>query len=187
MSLILLFACLSHEDFHARERASSHLLHLVSRHPADFGPAILRLAAASTCPEARSRSRPIANCYAQWRITSYVPSSVPVWPCCDMYPTANPLVPFGLAPDVRDRCFGLRHLCVRSAEPHLDTGPYWHRHRAATEALVREKFRGGATHAEVDALLARMWAIENEYASDCAARWPESARWKQWQGGYPRP
>lgn len=125
--------------------------------------------------------------YERWRVNSFVPSSVPVWPCCDCLPLANPFVPFCLAPDLRDRCTGQTWLPIRPPFHGSEAAPYWSRFRLGTEAMIRAKLRDGYSPEECDRLLLRMWAVERSVRSDCGDRWIESEKWKRWAGGYPRP
>lgn len=145
-----------------------------------YGPRISRWAAQSTCPEARNRSRPLVVAYIRWRDDSYVPVGVPVWPCCDMIP-----VPTAWG-DCRVKSLGWPWYECSSRVEH-EQGPYWHRYRRGTERMARRLIFDGANQAEVDAMLVRMWAIEQVYRSDCGERWSESETWLRWAGGYPAP
>lgn len=185
LHLLPLFALLSHPEFEVREHAAAELLHLVDRDPSAYGPLVASLAGSSTCPEQRARSRPIVACYDRWRVNSFVPTTAPVWPCCDMMPLANPVVPFGLGPELRDRYTGCPWL-AGGGSGSADAGPHWHRYRAATERMVRERLRDGWTWEEADRLVGRMWVIEQAARGDCdAAKWAVSGTWRGWMA-YPQ-
>lgn len=182
MLLLFLYASLCDPEYHVREAASARLAHLIDRHPAIYGPRLLELARGATCPEVRSRAARALVIYERWRVNSFVPSTAPVWPICDAYPVANPVIPFGLA-DVRDRC----RWPVRT-RPGDASGPTWTAYRRTTEERVRDMLRSGASHEEADSLVGRMWALEQAHRGDVdAARWAVSGTWREWQGGYPRP
>lgn len=192
MGLLLLFALLSDPDFDTRQWATDRLTHLVDRSPWDYGERLAKRTRETQCPEARRRGLLILTSYDRWRANSYVPSTVPVWPCCDMIAAANPIVPFGLAPDVRDRAAGGKWYSSCGSPPvftgGLVPGPYWSEYRRGTERMARRLIVDGATAAEVDAMLLRMWKVEQEARGDCTAdRWRESESWTKWEGGYPQP
>lgn len=191
--LALLYASLADPVYETRESATLRLIQLIDRHPAFYGPRLAEWTRTCSCPETRRRSLTILTGYARWRIVSYVPAGVPVWPCIDCFPTANPLVPFALAPDVRDRDSGRKWYALESHEAHcapplIEPGPYWHRYRLGTERMIRAMLRDGADVETCDRLLVRMWSIEQAACGDCTSdKWQESVHWRAWQGGYPRP
>lgn len=192
MYFLFLYAMLADPVFEVRESASDRILALVDRHPDIYGPRLIALAKESTEPEVRARVRRPINVYQRWRVVSYVPKTVPVWPCVDMMPKPLPIVG-----DIRCRERGRKAYDDWHANPidpghwpaqgQLNQGPYWHNYRAATERMARAMIRDGADASEVDFLLLRMWRIENAAKSDCADKWPESSQWNQWLGGYPQP
>lgn len=131
----LLYAMLADPEFTVRESATSRLTQLVDRHPSIYGPRLAEWARTATCPETRRRSIAITRIYDHWRANSYVPASVPVWPCIDMMPAANPLIPFGLV-DVRDRAETRRWYGCGSPPAStggLEAGPWWIHYRAGRE------------------------------------------------------
>jgi hypothetical protein len=190
LALIALYAALGDPIWEVRESATDRLVVLVSEHPGHYGPRLIELASGATEPEIAQRvKRPIAV-YSRWRINSYVPKSVPVWPICDatFIPTQ-----FG---DVRARWIGNDWLslvphgygeCAEGMTTNLACGPYWHRWRRGTELMVRDMLRCGATAEEVDALLLRMWQMEQSVSGDCGEAFKVSEGWVRWAGGYPSP
>ncbi len=180
MYALALYAALSDPEFTVRESAQARLSHLVDRHPAIYGPRLAEWCRDCPSPEARRRLLQVLTAYARWKVNSFVPSGVPVWPICDAYPVACPLIPFALV-DVRDRC----RWPVES-QPGDAGGPYWTAYRRTTERRVRDMLRDGASFAECDALVGRMWRLEQAAKSDCGEKWAEAAGWTRWQGGYPR-
>lgn len=181
-----LYAALGDPDFEARESASVRLAHLIDRHPAIYGPQLASWCRTSTCPEVRRRALQILVVYQRHQVNSFIPRHVPVWPCCDMLPAAaNPCVPFGFAPDIRGRD---RTWVSCSPAGSTETAPYWSKYRRGTERMIRQKLIEGSTHEECDALLDRMWAIEQGCRADCTPEvWAISATWRTWSGGYPQP
>lgn len=178
--LIALYASLADPRFEVRESATESLTALVSGKPWVYGPRLIALAREATEPEICSRVRRPIAAYDRWRVASYVPATVPVWPAIDCF-----AVPMMLG-DRRCRCLGIEWMDHDVKVEHADP-PYWHRYRHATERMARQMIRDGATAAEVDALLLRMWKVEQAHNGDCGAKWAESANWTRWQGGYPRP
>lgn len=188
---LFLFASLADPVFEVREAATDRVIELVDRHPATFGPRLRQLAATATEPEVRARCRSPLAAYDRWRVVSYVPKSVPVWPCIDMQAVRLPL--FG---NVRCRATGgelFQQWAYRPCEgspaeyPSNNAAPYWHNFRHATERMARDMIRSGATPETVDSLLLDMWKIENASNSDCGEKWKESSKWLKWEGGYPSP
>lgn len=179
---IALYTALADPRWEVREEAEQSLIRLVHRHPTVYGPRLAELARNATEPEVVARCRRPLVVYGQWRITSYVPSTVPVWPICDAVP-----VPM-LYGDARSKLIGMAwYNPGGTCATGCDCGPYWHRYRRATECMVRHLLMQGATFEECDSLLARMWALECTAKSDCGEKWAESAAWTRWQGGYPVP
>ncbi len=182
LTVAFLYAALCDPHFDRREAAELRLLRLIDRHPAIYGPRLGEWCRGATCPEIRSRTLRILAGYERWRVASYVPATAPVWPICDCWPVACPVIPFGLE-DVRDRCaVPVDSTCKGSVYPAPDytRGPHWHRYRATTERAIRERLRAGATWEECDAMLSRMWSLEQRAKHDCGA----SLRLAGWQGGY---
>lgn len=181
MLAFVLVALLGHPDFETREWASATLTRLVDGRPWVYGERVKRLSQQSASPEIRSRGRVIASTYDRWRVYSYTPSTVPVFPCCDMMPLPTA---WG---DVRCRALGMQWWEFGGVFGHEEC-PYYHRYRRGTERMVRQLLVDGATYAEVDALLARMWAVEVIAQTHWgAAGQREIQTWQKWEGGYPHP
>jgi hypothetical protein len=175
-----LYCSLGSPAYEEREAASDLLCELVRGKPWDYGPRLVDLARGATDPEIYRRvQRPVAI-YQNWVVVSYVPKTVPVWPACDMLPMATP---WG---DVRCKPLG-SHWLEFAAGMQWTNAPYWHSYRRGTERMVRQLIRDGASYAECDALLARMWAMEQLVRGDSGDLWVESVHWTRWEGGYPRP
>lgn len=186
--LIALYCTLGSHDYDRREAASDRLAELVTGKPWQYGPRLRDLARGATDPEIAHRVQMPLAAYERWQIASYVPSTCPVWPCCDML-----AVPMMLG-DCRCRALGFEWINQVPYDFHsaadgcaLVNGPYYHRWRRGTELMVQQMLRDGATHEECDRLLSRMWAIENAFNGDSGEKWEESKAWKHWQGGYPQP
>ncbi len=176
------YVALADARWEVREQAESRLLSLVDRHPAIYGPRLAALAREATEPEIVARCRRPLAVYARWRVASYVPATVPVWPICDAVP-----VPM-LYGDARSKLIGMAWYDTGGAcDSGCDCGPYWHRYRRGTERMVRAMLLQGATFEECDGLLARMWSLECAAKGDCGEKFAESAKWTRWEGGYPRP
>lgn len=181
--LIALYIGLADPVFEAREAATDRLTELVAGMPWYYGPRLVELSRDATEPEIVSRVRRPIAAYDRWRIASYVPSTALVWPICDAFPRET------LLWDVRDRdalrswyweaqcgCYGQQSL-----------GPYWTQWRRGTELMVRQMLRDGATAAECDRLMGRMWKLEQQAKGDCGDLWSEAETWTRWEGGYPQP
>jgi hypothetical protein len=177
LTLLFCYAALCDPHFDRREAATARLAHLIDRHPALYGPRLGDWCRGATCPEVRSRSLRVLGGYARWRAVAYVPSAgtAPVWPICDAFPVACPVIPFGLE-DVRDRC----RWPVEHRPGVVSRGPQWTSYRATTEQRVRAMLREGATWEAADGLVRRMWILEQRAKHDCGA----SLRLAGWQGGY---
>lgn len=182
LHLMAMYAALYASEWESREAAERELVRLVDRHPSRYGPPLASWARAATEPEVVARCRRPLNVYRRHLANAYVPRSVPVWPICDAMPT-------GLSGPVALQ-FPRSAEWLRSGEPclpELATGPWWHRYRRGTERMARRMLLDGASEAEVDGLLARMWRLEAEVRGDCD-QWAEaSASWAKWEGGYPCP
>lgn len=176
---LFLYMALADSRWDARESAEQALIRLVDRSPAVYGSRLADLAREATEPEVVARCRRPLVVYARWRVNSYVPSTTPVWPICDAYPVANPVVPFGLV-DVRCKCswpVEVWDSAMRSG------GPHWTAYRKTTERRVREMIAAGMSHEDADVLLGRMYAIEVRHRCDCNF----DPDWKGWSGGFPQP
>ena len=183
MHVLLLYCSLADPVYETRESAMSQLTHLLDRHPQTTGPHLARWITSCTCPETRRRTLILLGRYDRWRANSFVPSAVPVWPICDAFPVACPVIPFGLE-DVRDRC----RWPVCGSLPSDVGGPVWTAYRRTTERHVRDLIRQGLSHGAADDLVARMWRLEQASHGDVdAVRWAVSGEWREWRGGYPRP
>lgn len=182
LSFLALYTSLADPRWEVRESAECRLVALIDRSPGVYGPRLAELARGATEPEIAARCRRPLAVYGRWRVVSYVPSTVPVWPICDAVP-----VPM-LYGDARSKLIGMEWYNGGSAcAAGCDCGPYWHRYRRGTECMVRHMLMRGASFAECDDLLARMWALERAACGDCGAKWAEAANWTRWEGGYPMP
>lgn len=175
LHLIALYAGLIDPRWEARESAESQLVSLIERHPDIYGQRLAELAREATEPEVRARCRRPLLVYARWRVASYVPRSVPVWPICDAFPVANPVVPFGML-DVRCKCSWPVEHCSTARSG----GPHWTAYRQTTERRIRALIGEGMSHADADMLLERMYAIEVRAKCDCNF----TPDWTGWRGGY---
>ncbi len=175
---IFLYASLASPVWAERESASASLLRLIDRHPGTLGPRLESLARDATEPEVRARVRLPLALYTRWRVNSFVPNGCPVWPICDAFPVANPVVPFGLA-DVRCKCTWP----VESWSSDGRGGPQWTAYRRTTERRVRELLREGMSHDAANELVSRMWVVEQRHRSDCGIDLENGP----WCGGYVRP
>jgi len=175
LTIAFLYAALCDPHFDRRESAEQRLIAIIDRSPAVYGPRLAAWCRDATCPEVRSRVLRILAVYERWRVASYVPATAPVWPICDAWPVACPVIPFGLE-DVRDRC----RWPVEHRPGVVSRGPQWTSYRATTEQRVRAMLREGATWEAADDLVRRMWILEQRAKHDCGA----SLRLAGWQGGY---
>ncbi len=176
LTLLFAYAALCDPHFDRREAAELRLSHLIDRHPSTYGPRLGDWCRGATRPEVRSRALRVLGGYVRWRAVSYVPRGVPVWPICDAFPVARPVIPFGLE-DVRDRCrWPVEH------RPDASRGPAWTSYRATTEQRVREMLRAGATWEAADEIVRRMWILEQRAKHDCGKVLPAG----EWRGGYLR-
>lgn len=177
----LAVAALDDPDFRVREWASLTAHRCVARHPAAIGPALALLCHTHPSAEARSRLARLTAPYRAYLADTFVPTTVPCWPCVDQLPYDWP--------DDRSASSGYWLGRVPLEIPDATRGgpPYWWRWRRATEVMVRAQIRcGELTCDEADELLARMWAVEDEYferTSPVAGL--ERATWRGWAGGYP--
>lgn len=177
LTLLFAYAALCDPHFDRREAATTRLAHLIDRHPALYGPSLGDWCRGATCPEVRSRSLRVLGGYARWRAVAYVPSTSPIWPICDAYPVACPVIPFGLE-DVRDRC----RWPVEHRGTERSGGPAWAAYRATTERRLRAMIREGMTWEAADDLVRRMWVLERRAKHDCGKVLEVGG----WSGGYLR-
>ncbi|MFO0806701.1 MAG: hypothetical protein U0791_26650 [Gemmataceae bacterium] len=184
LTLLFYYTALCDPHFDRREAATARLAHLIDRHPALYGPVLGDWCRAATCPEVRSRALRVLGGYARWRAVVYAPSegTAPVWPICDAYPVACPVIPFGLE-DARDRCrWPVEHIRDAPKMVGKTSGPNWASYRATTERRVRAMIREGMTWSEADDLVRRMWVLECRSRHDCGKVLDVS----EWSGGYLR-
>lgn len=185
--LIALYATLGHPDYDRREYATEALIEAVRGTPWYYGPRLCELAKGATEPETLARVRRPIAAWNRWRAAAYVPSGVPVWPMGTCYPYR---VRLGVIEyDIRDR----EALCEEWVDdergPNFDNlGPEWPQYRKVTENHARLLIATGSTAAEVDALLLRMWKLEQADNGDYGFEWARASKgWNRWEGGYPRP
>lgn len=164
----VLLACLSDPDFEVREAAERQLVAMVDRSPWIYGPIVENWR--SLCPECHRRASRVAVVYCRWKVASIAPREAPVWPICDAYPIACPVIPFGLE-DVRDRS--------RWPVCHRDSGPpSWSGYRKTTACRVQDLIREGWSAERASDLVDRMWKLERRDRSDCGLAWSSGDPWK---------
>jgi len=182
---LLLYGALAHPSWSVRESAECGLRRLVDRSPALYGPRLSELLRGADS-EVAARGKRVVAVWDRWRIAQYCPSTCPVWPICDAYPTnVFPAwefriigVPFFLpGRECRDRTKldPWFHWVPSEAVPLKP--PAWTRYRQATERYARHLLVTGSTESEVDALMLHMWEIERAYGSDCSVVLPATGPW----------
>lgn len=188
---LILFASLLDPELAVRESAATRINQLVDRSPAIYGPRLADLVAASTEPEIRAAARPALATYHRWRINSFVPTTAPVWPSIDSQPMTDAPIPwFGdfeakssLPAEAASSRRSLQEAATTRIPNRTTARPYRYEYRNATERMVREMLRKGASHADADQLVGRMWALERSGLKHSDA----ASGWKRWEGGYPKP
>lgn len=172
LALLFAYASLADPVYETREAATARLTEQVGRHPAIYGPPLASWVASCSCPETRTRCLLVLTSYTRWRVDSYVPSTVPLFPICDTFPLPNALLPAFTLEDVRDR--GRWPVTW-----HTDSrgGPHWSSYRRTTEAKIREAIRDGMSHDDASELLRRMWHLERRSRHDCGLTTLEVRGW----------
>lgn len=173
-----LYCLLCSDDYAVRDYAERALVRLVDGWPGIYGPRVAEWGGAATHPEVAFRVRRPLSVYTAYRVNSYVPQGIPVWPVADCFPVPGS---FGL--DVRCRHSGM---AFYSPLPGDRPAPYWDGYRRATEEYARGLIRRGESPEAVDRLLRRWWLLERSACSDCGPEHQDEIdRWVYWSGGYP--